>query len=349
MAVVAAVPVLLLSTRRGPPLTAPARAEPVRSIALTLTGEGRRLRLAWDREAQAIQAGHCGVLWIADGGILRRMVLDSSQLDAGTLFYWPVNRDVSFEIKMSEGNGRGGEAACGDNSTTLPQTVERPARRERWAGKTASRSRLNTARMARRESIELGQPESVSAGISARIEPRSARAFAIEGESQLVAPLPVRAFQLQPVSEPMLPTAIVPAPLVTPERYATVTVEAVAEWPSNRIAGKIPLLRRLIRPPEFQPPRPVRESKPALPPELGRSLKGEAVLDVRAYINESGKVTYAEMLSAVTEANRLFAGLAVFDARRWEFTPAQLGAQVVPGQAILHYRFGNPLLAISRD
>jgi hypothetical protein len=71
-------------------------------------------------------------------------------------------------------------------------------------------------------------------------------------------------------------------------------------------------------------------------------------LDVRAYINESGKVTYTEMMSNVTEANRRLAGLAVFDARRWVFMPAQLGEQRVAGQVILHYRFSNPLLAVAR-
>jgi len=60
-------------------------------------------------------------------------------------------------------------------------------------------------------------------------------------------------------------------------------------------------------------------------------------------------VTYAEVLSNVTEANRGRASVAVFDARHWQFMLAQLGAQMVPGQVILHYRFGNPLQAISRE
>ncbi|HXI39445.1 MAG TPA: hypothetical protein VNH18_27385 [Bryobacteraceae bacterium] len=51
----------------------------------------------------------------------------------------------------------------------------------------------------------------------------------------------------------------------------------------------------------------------------------------------------------MTEANRGLACLVVFDARHGEFMPARMGAQVVPGHAILHYRFGNPLLAISRN
>ncbi len=353
MAVVAVVPVLLLSTRRAPaPAAASTRAEPVRSIALTLTGEGGRLSLGWDREAPAIQAGQCGILWIADGGIHRRLILDASQLRAGKLFYWPVNKDVSFEIKIAEGNDRSGETVCGNNAAALLEPAERPAGREQRAQRTASRNRLNKVHIAQRQSIESNRSEDVSGRGNARIEssqvPAFTPAFSIEGESQLAATLPVHAIQPQAVSEKqILSTANGPAP--TPEPYTTVTVEAVPESRLGRIAGKIPLLRRLRRPAEFLPPRPVRETIPAVPAELGRTLKGEVPVDVRAYINESGKVSYAEMLSKVTEANRRLASLAVFDARRWEFMPAQLGTQMVAGQVILHYRFGNPLLAVSRD
>ena len=65
-------------------------------------------------------------------------------------------------------------------------------------------------------------------------------------------------------------------------------------------------------------------------------------LDVRVYINKSGKVDYAELLSDITASNRDFATLAVFNARHWEFQPARSGIRIVPGRAILHYRFGNP-------
>src|SRR6266849_5557541 len=83
--VVAVVPVLLLSTRKGREAAATARVVPVRSIPLTLTGEIGRLSLAWYRRAPAIQAQQCGILWIADGGIHRRLIMDASQLRAGKL------------------------------------------------------------------------------------------------------------------------------------------------------------------------------------------------------------------------------------------------------------------------
>jgi hypothetical protein len=351
---VVAVPVLLLSMRRAHAPVAPTRDEPVRSIPLTLTGDSGRLVLGWDRGAAAIQAAPCGILWVTDGGIHRRLILDASQLRSGKLFYWPANKDVSFEMKMAEGNGRSGETVCYSNATAPIEPAERPAHPEQRAERTASRSALNKVPMAQRENIESSRSEEVSGDRSAWIEssnaPALTPALTIKGESQLEAALPVPAVQLPVASEtPVLSATIRPAPEAAPERYSTVTVEAVAESRLRRFAGKIPLLRKLRRPPEFQPPRPVRENPPTLPADLSRTLKGEVPVDVRAYIDESGKVTYAEMLSDVSDANRRLASLAVFNARRWEFKPAQLEARMVPGEVILHYRFGNPLLSISRD
>jgi hypothetical protein len=356
IAVVAVAPVLLLSTRKAPAPAGPITAEPVRSIPLTLTGEGGRLSLGWAREARAVQTGQCGILWITDGGIQRRLILDASQLRAGKLFYWPANKDVSFEIQLAEGENRGGETVCGNEATAQREPAERPAGREQRV-ETPSRNRLNPSgnrlnrvQVAQRQSIESGRSSEAGSHWNGPIKssqaPALTPAFTIEGESQLVATAPVRATPVQAASRtPVLSTAIRPAP--TPEPHSTVTVEAVPESRLGRLASKIPLLRRLRRPPEFLPPRPVRETTPAVPAELGRTLRGEVPLDVRAYINESGKVTYAEMMSNVTEANRRLASLAVFDARRWVFMPAQLGKQRVAGQVILHYRFGNPLLAVA--
>jgi hypothetical protein len=347
IAVVAAVPVLLLSTRKAPAPAGPITAETVRSIPLTLTGEGGRLSLGWKREARAIPTGQCGILWITDGGIQRRIILDASQLRAGKLFYWPANKDVSFEIQLVEGEGRGGETVCRNEATAPLAPAERPTGREQRV-ETPSRNRLNRVHIAHRQSIESDRPAEAGERGNARISqaPAFGPAFTIEGESQLIASVPVRVAPVAASQTPVLSTAIRPA--ATPEPYTTVTVEAVPESRLGRLAGKIPLLRRLRRPPEFLPPRPIRETTPVVPAELGRTLRGEVPLDVRAYINELGRVTYAEMMSNVTETNRRLAGLAVFDARRWVFMPAQLGEQRVAGQVILHYRFGNPLLAVAR-
>lgn len=170
IAAVAAVPILHLSPRRATSPLAATKVEPGRSLPLTLTGEGGRLSLSWDREAPAIRAGQCGILWIADGGIHRRVILDAGQLRAGKLFYWPVNKDVSFEIKMSEVNDRSRETVSGGGASYLRQHSEGPVRRKRRAERTALRSRLHTVHVSRHHSVE-SPPIAVSAYEDPRIEP----------------------------------------------------------------------------------------------------------------------------------------------------------------------------------
>jgi hypothetical protein len=129
-----------------------------------------------------------------------------------------------------------------------------------------------------------------------------------------------------------------------------VTLEAERKSPAHGLIGRIPpLLRRLHPAPEVEPPKALHESTPIVDDRLRSSLKVEVPLDVRVYVNRSGKVEYAELISDITEGNRDLATLAVFDARHWEFTPARSGTRVVPGQAVLHYRFGNSALATAHD
>jgi TonB family protein len=107
--------------------------------------------------------------------------------------------------------------------------------------------------------------------------------------------------------------------------------------------GKIPLLRRLRRQQEdFVPPSPVREVRPVLTAKESRELNEPVPVDVKVYVGESGKVTYAELLTSGLGDRRELASAAVYAARRWDFTPARLGDTKVPGEVILHFRFAPP-------
>ena len=346
MALAAVVFILLLPTRRAQ-VPAPFGVGSSESVALTVTGEGDRLRLSWDGSAPGIRPGRCGVLWIADGSIQRRVILDASLLRAGTAFYWPHTSDVSVSLNISEANKGLGEAVSTSDAIYVAQPARGsvgPLRRTEIADPLYQR---NTEREARRHRITDGRPKRSS---------KYANPMSSESRQTLSTPRevpespPVAALPVQQLIEKQLTAAPTsPVPKSAAESFSTVTFEAVTEPHSGGVMGKIPLLRRLRRGPDFVPPMPVQETTPTVPEKLRRTLRTEVPVDVRVYINKSGKVDFAELLSDITVANHDFASLAVFDARHWEFEPARSGGRIVPGQALLRYRFGNSLLAISRD
>jgi hypothetical protein len=76
-----------------------------------------------------------------------------------------------------------------------------------------------------------------------------------------------------------------------------------------------------------------------------RNVAHDVNIDVKVYVNSSGKVDYSEVLSKVGASNRDLAAAAVFSARKCEFIPARAGDDTVPGEVILHYQFGPGALA----
>ena len=317
LALAVIVPILLLSTRRAS-VRASTRMDPLQPVALTLTGEGGRMSAGWDREAPAIRSAECGVLLIADGSVRRRVILDASQLRAGKLFYWPLNKDVSFELTILGGNNAGGELCANNSSRSLqPRQL---ATQQVQQGEMPQRNRRKT----------IHKEEESNSRKFALIPLRKPAVSRIEmPDAPLVAGLVPQVAvdkQILAVGEPVLPGAPLP--------FASVAAEGVT---GNR---------RRTR--EIIPPKPLREDVPAVPLELRRDLKEETAVNVRVFVDERGKVRYAELLSDLDSIPRGFASLAVFNARRWEFIPARLEGHAVPGAAILHYKFGNPLLATSR-
>ena len=86
------------------------------------------------------------------------------------------------------------------------------------------------------------------------------------------------------------------------------------------------------------PPAALHNPGLSIPPN--RNLARDVKINVKVYVNPSGKVEYSEVVSKVPETDRDLAALAVFAARRWEFVPARDGDSPVPGEVILHYQFG---------
>jgi hypothetical protein len=117
-----------------------------------------------------------------------------------------------------------------------------------------------------------------------------------------------------------------------------VSVRPVSGSRLEHLARNIPLIGKHYRRSDYVPPVPLRN--PALPNLRHRHVAHDVNIDVKVYVNPSGKVDYSEVLSKVPETDRDLAALAVFSARQWEFVPARAVDGTVPGEVILHYEFG---------
>jgi TonB family protein len=127
-----------------------------------------------------------------------------------------------------------------------------------------------------------------------------------------------------------------------PEPDIQVDAEPVRESGVGKVVGHIPLLRRLHKAaPPLVPPEPLRQVNPKLSAEERAELTDPVEVNVRVYVDEGGKVQYAELLSNAKHHPNL-SSAAVFAARRWNFTPAVQGGQHVPGEVILHFHFTPP-------
>jgi len=151
-----------------------------------------------------------------------------------------------------------------------------------------------------------------------------------------------------PAAAPAKPVAAAstPAPAPVPVRNIPVPqpdilvdAEPVGASRIGKVVGHIPLLRRLHKAaPPLVPPEPVRRVDPKLSSADRAELTDPVNVDVRVYVDEGGKVEYAELLSSAKHHPNL-SSAAVYAARRWDFKPAVQGGQHVPGEVILHYRF----------
>jgi len=89
----------------------------------------------------------------------------------------------------------------------------------------------------------------------------------------------------------------------------------------------------------YTPPALTRKATLDIPSELRHRLQHVIPINVKLYLDTSGKVEYAELLSDGTGGNRDLASMAVFSSRHCEFLPARLGGEAVPAEVVLRYRF----------
>ena len=136
---------------------------------------------------------------------------------------------------------------------------------------------------------------------------------------------------------PVPPTATVPRPCCV----GTAFLEPAKPARLQRVMRRVPGLRRIGQHAEveegFVAAKPKREITLLLPREA-RALLRDGRMDVKASVNESGRVTRVELLTPKEEE---LVRLASYAASDWSFTPARVNDKNVSSEVLMHFNFSN--------
>ena len=301
-----------------------AHPTPPPPLALSVSSSGNGLRLSWDHRASL--GASKAILWIEDGNAEQRVELDSHQLAEGSIAYWPRSSDVNFRLQLMVQGGSASESVRSIGGPFQPAPAAAPAAAASPVFPQILPSPPQVVRVSRAEGLSRPRVRAFQ-----WTDPAPAQPAAIPDPppTPMMAPsLPAGEAFLHPVVPVDSPSY--PGPAVAAVR---ITVEPVSHF-----SRRIPLVGKRHKQEDYIPPAPFGAL--ALPRPPSDSAARDVNIDVKVYVNSAGKVDYSEVLSKVTVADRDFAAAAIFSARKCEFVPAREGDEAVPGEVILHYRFG---------
>jgi hypothetical protein len=322
-------------------------------IGLDVRHDGGALRLVWDREAPVVRRATRAEVWIGDGGRESKLDLDPVQLAGGSIVYWPHTNDVNFRMEVFSPAARGLESV---RAVGTPQPAP-----------DLATDAISPFPELQPKGEQIVPPEPTAAPEVANVQPAARPAVkSTAAAASLAAPaaaaLEVAAIPNAPA--PMLPGALPhsrvlpfeeppPPPSPRPENSTfppgpsvmvtdsavTVQAEPVMETQGSGLFGRLHLGGHREDRPGFVPPQPTHRAALAIPPNLRARAGVEVPIDVRVYVDQTGRVEYAELETEASRTDRDLAALAVFSSRRWQFTPARQGTRNVPGEVVLRYRF----------
>jgi len=276
--------------------------------------------LYWNPDSPTVQKADRGILYISDGDRQKGLMLDHGDLTAGVVSYRPQTGDITFHLKIFNGDQATDESIRVVGGPQLGKIVQ-PARPSKPTEKPAAPAAPTEEQVPNQGGASRAQPPAEPA------EPRPSP----------FTPVPKPMVAATPAAAPGPAVAPVP-PTRTPTPEVVVRVEPASGSRLSHAVGRIPLLRRLNKSQAFVPPAPTREVHPVLTTRVRSALTDNVPIDIKVKVGKTGKVEDVEMLGHA-ERQPLLAELALSAARRWEFTPARMGQDKVPGEVILHFTF----------
>jgi hypothetical protein len=316
------------------PWSAQRRPDPVQqSLALNVANTGANLRLLWDHQA-SLRATHA-ILWITDGPQEHRFELDAKQLSQGSVSYWPTTSDVNFRLEWMSPTGKMIESVRAIGVTPVKSAALNPPAPAEPATSPAVPV-ADTVAVARRQTRSV--TGSAQREISRKFVAPSTDTGAAANRTALPEP-PALGLATAPPPDRSAKLLESIAPVKdSNSRDIADSSFGVEVQPVPHLARNIPLIGKRTPRADYAPPVPLHKSALLTLPH--REVTHEVLIDVKVYVNPSGKVEYSELVSRVPKTESDLASLVVFSARRWEFEPAREGKDAVAGEVVLHYRFG---------
>lgn len=325
------VPLPVVSRRAPPTATAPAATAAAPHVALEVQRQGRSIKLTWDKNSPMIRNAAHAVLYIVDGKHNSQLDLDPRELNSGLVSYWPETDDVSFRLEVFAPRQSSDDSIRVVGGMPIPQSAPAPTPVSPATVKSSAADETPDAHLSR-------PPAKTPAESSAD------RAVVSDARPSPFQPAPKLAAAPAPVASVAAPLpAEKPAPETRPRPQIAVTAEPIIPSHFGALLGKIPLLRRIHKEKDqaaFVPPQPTRQPQPVLTAHERDGLTRTVPITVKVWVNDSGSVDYAELVSGAS--HRDLSAAAVYTARHWAFSPARLGDRKVESQVLLHFRFTPP-------
>jgi hypothetical protein len=328
-------------------------------LLLTAKRTGTALQLMWDRNNSALDTATRAILHIQDGDQQTDRNLSVAELTAGTFLYEPKNADVAFRMDVySVEPNASGSVQVMNLALRATATQPAPAKANPQPVKPApivtipvqpakarieTRSEFPTNVIAKPILRENDEVRSTAPGSS----------YASEADL-LPGPSPVSAAPAQSREKATEIADTRQSPQLVALRTSSVERPAVASLPGRepsiwvsaeplsgsalgQVAGRIPLLRRFKKQPKAR--MTVNEVQPALTVSDKQALVQPISVSIRVSVEDSGKVTQAEIVEYGNPPSWKLANAALAASRRWTFEPVTAGNTASVNELILHFRF----------
>jgi periplasmic protein TonB len=314
-------------------------------LALTAERRGADLALSWDHEAPAVVNATFGMLLIRGAGVSRDIPLSPEQLRSGAVLYTPTTDQVEIQLNVVSGN-----QATHDSLIALlpPKGDAHPV--------VATAQTIETRQPAPAAPVEHPSQKAPSPPPKAfsppptsppSTDPALSSINSINESAPAVPPIPPSAAEGAPLVNQLMPASTVAVPTPAP----TAPVAPATAGPPSTIPPSVPAIAAAApptasgpatqTPPSPQPTvqaTPIFRVVPRFPDALHSILTKQKTVQVRVFIDASGKPVNAEALpqpdsyKALDEAARA----AVM---QWKFQPAKIGNRSVASSLVLEFSF----------